>query len=230
MWVASPWGFSEMTIQPARHECHACCLLRAIFLAFQPVVDNTRGTRVEQVVSSFHKIFRGSQLTWYIWSLPLSESGLWDRWRQKYEGRPPKSINKWRGKRKREVRQCCCRSQMFGAAGNSKYEILLTQEFASYFPPFWDQRYYIGFLAIQINELRISSEQLLAVGSADSRAGNSAARRGGDRDRAKGRGLVRPLPPRGMSRSIQGEKPTYDATNLAILFSSQIGRTCPKLI
>jgi len=33
-----------MTIQPARHECHACCLLRAGFLAFQPVVDNTRST------------------------------------------------------------------------------------------------------------------------------------------------------------------------------------------
>ena len=28
MWVASPWGFSEMTIQPTRHECQACCLLR----------------------------------------------------------------------------------------------------------------------------------------------------------------------------------------------------------
>jgi len=35
-----------MAIQPARHECHACCLLRAGFLAFQPVVDNTRGTRL----------------------------------------------------------------------------------------------------------------------------------------------------------------------------------------
>jgi len=55
MWVASPRGFSEMTIQPARHECHACCLQRAEFMAFQPVVDNTRVTRVEQVVSSFHK-------------------------------------------------------------------------------------------------------------------------------------------------------------------------------
>jgi len=65
MWVASPWGFSEETIQPARHECHACCLLRAGFLAFQPVADNMRGTRVEQVVSSFQKILRGSQLTWY---------------------------------------------------------------------------------------------------------------------------------------------------------------------
>jgi len=65
MWVASPWGFSEMTIQPARHEYHACCLLRAGFLAFQPVVDNTRGTRVEQVASSFQKILSGSQLTWY---------------------------------------------------------------------------------------------------------------------------------------------------------------------
>jgi len=66
MWVASPWGFSEMTIQPAWHECHAGCLLRAGFLAFQPLVDNTCGTRVEQVVSSFQKILRGSQLTWYI--------------------------------------------------------------------------------------------------------------------------------------------------------------------
>jgi len=55
-----------MTIQPARHECHACCLLRAGFLAFQPVVDNRRGTRVEQVVSSYQKILRGSQLTWYV--------------------------------------------------------------------------------------------------------------------------------------------------------------------
>jgi len=64
-WVASFWGFSEKTIQPAWHECNACCLLRARFLAFQPVADNTRGTRVEQVVSSFQKILRGSQLTWY---------------------------------------------------------------------------------------------------------------------------------------------------------------------
>jgi len=54
-----------MAIQPARHECHACCLLRAGFLAFQPVVDNTRGTRVGQVISSFQKILRGSQLTRY---------------------------------------------------------------------------------------------------------------------------------------------------------------------
>jgi len=64
----SPWGFSEMTIQRVRHKYHACCLLRARFLAFQPVVDNTRGIRVEQVVSSFQKILRGSQLTWYIWN------------------------------------------------------------------------------------------------------------------------------------------------------------------
>jgi len=48
-----------MTIQPARHESNACCLLRAGFLAFQPVVDNTRGTRVEQVVSSFQKDSQG---------------------------------------------------------------------------------------------------------------------------------------------------------------------------
>jgi len=62
--VASPWGFSEMTIHPARHECHACCLLLAEFLAFQPVKDNTSGTRVEQVVSLFQKILGSSQLTW----------------------------------------------------------------------------------------------------------------------------------------------------------------------
>jgi len=52
-----------MTIQP--DESHACCLLRAGFLAFQPVVDNTRVTRVEQVVSSYQEILRGLQLTWY---------------------------------------------------------------------------------------------------------------------------------------------------------------------
>jgi len=63
MWVASPWGFSEMMIQPAWHESHSCCLLRAGFPAFQPVLDNTHCTRVEQVVSSFQKILRGSQLT-----------------------------------------------------------------------------------------------------------------------------------------------------------------------
>ena len=55
-----------MTIQPARHGCHACCLLRAGFLAFQPAVDNMRGTRVVQVVPSFQKILRGLQLTWYV--------------------------------------------------------------------------------------------------------------------------------------------------------------------
>jgi len=54
-----------VTIQPARYECHACCLLRAGVLPFQPVVDNTPGTRVGQVVSSFQKILSCSQLTWY---------------------------------------------------------------------------------------------------------------------------------------------------------------------
>jgi len=65
MWVASPWELSEKTIQPARHECHACCPLQAEKLGIQPVVGNTRGTHDEQVVSSFLKILRGSQLTWY---------------------------------------------------------------------------------------------------------------------------------------------------------------------
>jgi len=50
-----------MTIEPALHECHACCLIRAGFLAFQPVMDNTRGTRVEQVVLSFQKILIGAR-------------------------------------------------------------------------------------------------------------------------------------------------------------------------
>jgi len=54
-----------MTIQPARHECHACCPLQAEKPGIQPVVGNTHDTHVEQVVSSFQKIFRGSQLTWY---------------------------------------------------------------------------------------------------------------------------------------------------------------------
>jgi len=55
-----------MTLQPARHECHACCPLQAEKPGIQPVVGNTHGTHVEQVVSSFQKILRGSQLTWYI--------------------------------------------------------------------------------------------------------------------------------------------------------------------
>ena len=65
MWVVSPWGFSEVTIQPARHECHASCPLQAEKPGIQPVVGNTHGTHVEQVVSSFQKILKGSQLTWY---------------------------------------------------------------------------------------------------------------------------------------------------------------------
>jgi len=65
MWVASPWGFSEMTIQPARHECHTCCPLQAEKPWIQPLVGHTHGTHVEQVVSSFQKIHTGSQLTWY---------------------------------------------------------------------------------------------------------------------------------------------------------------------
>jgi len=68
-WVASPRGFSEMTIQPARHECHACCPPQAEKPGIQPVVGNMHDTHVEQVVSSFQKILRGSQLTWYFWLL-----------------------------------------------------------------------------------------------------------------------------------------------------------------
>jgi len=58
MWVASPWGCSVITIQPARHECHACCQLQAEKPGIQPVVGNTHDTHVKQVVSSFQKILR----------------------------------------------------------------------------------------------------------------------------------------------------------------------------
>jgi len=60
-----------MTIQPARHDCYACCPLQAEKPGIQPVVGNTRGTRVDHVVSSFQKIVRGSQLTWYVSSIRL---------------------------------------------------------------------------------------------------------------------------------------------------------------
>jgi len=52
--------------------CHECCLLWAGFQDFKPVVDNTRGTRVEQAVSPFQKILRGLQLTWYFWFCAFS--------------------------------------------------------------------------------------------------------------------------------------------------------------
>jgi len=62
-----------MTMQPARHECHACYPLQAEKLGIQPVVGNTHGTHVEQVVSYFQKILRGSQLTWYVNPSPPSK-------------------------------------------------------------------------------------------------------------------------------------------------------------
>jgi len=61
-----------MTIQPTRHECHACYPLQAGQPGIQPVVGNTHDTHVEQVVSSFQKILRGSQLTWYFAPLGLA--------------------------------------------------------------------------------------------------------------------------------------------------------------
>jgi len=39
-----------MTVQPARHECHACCPLQAGKQGIQPIVGNTHGTHVEQVI------------------------------------------------------------------------------------------------------------------------------------------------------------------------------------
>jgi len=80
-----------MTIQPARHGCHACGLLRAGFLAFQPVVDNTR---VEQVVSSFQKILRGSQLTWYLMSRSVTHGEVESSTYQIYDAVPKYRLKK----------------------------------------------------------------------------------------------------------------------------------------
>jgi len=55
-----------MTIQPARPEGHASCPLHAEKPGIQPIVGSTQGTHAEQVVSSYQKILRGSQLTWYV--------------------------------------------------------------------------------------------------------------------------------------------------------------------
>jgi len=49
-----------MTIHTPRHECLAYCPRQAEKQVIQPVVDNTRGTRVERAASPFPKIFRGS--------------------------------------------------------------------------------------------------------------------------------------------------------------------------
>jgi len=65
-----------MTIQPARHQFHACCPLQAEKPGIQPVVGNTHGTHVEQVVSSFQKNPRGSQLTWYIGPITTPLAGV----------------------------------------------------------------------------------------------------------------------------------------------------------
>ena len=81
-----PLRIYEMTIQPARHEWHACCPLQAEKPWIQPVEGNTHGTHVEQVVSSFQKILGGSQLTWYkrYWVLPFK----FYRNVNYYEGKP----------------------------------------------------------------------------------------------------------------------------------------------
>jgi len=73
-----PYTYFVPTI-PARHECHACCPLQVEKPGIQPVAGNTHGSHhetitivlvscshVKQVVSSFQKILRSSQLTWYI--------------------------------------------------------------------------------------------------------------------------------------------------------------------
>jgi len=84
-----------MTIQPARHKCHACCPLQAEKPGIQPVLGNTHGTHVEQVVASFQKILRGSQLTWYVVTTDLRAFSLthvkkitcvYKNWKKKYKG------------------------------------------------------------------------------------------------------------------------------------------------
>jgi len=81
MWIPSLWGFSEMTIQPARHQCHTCCPLQAEKTGIQPVVGNTHDTHVEQVVSSFQENPQGlgTHMVHSIWireSLIFSEFSL----------------------------------------------------------------------------------------------------------------------------------------------------------
>jgi len=44
-----PLRVSGMTIQPARHECLACCPPQAEKPGIQPVVGNTHGTRPFQI-------------------------------------------------------------------------------------------------------------------------------------------------------------------------------------
>ena len=39
-------------MQPARHECHACCLQRAENVSIPPVLGNMHDTRVEWAASS----------------------------------------------------------------------------------------------------------------------------------------------------------------------------------
>jgi len=57
--VTNPKGFPEMTIQPARYECHACCPLQAEKHGIQLVVGNAHCTRVSRAASSFTNILRG---------------------------------------------------------------------------------------------------------------------------------------------------------------------------
>jgi len=84
MWVASPWGFSDMTVQPARHGWHTCCPLQAENPGIQHIVSNTHVTHVEQVVSSFQKILRSLQLTRYIYQNTskcwTASHNLWNWW------------------------------------------------------------------------------------------------------------------------------------------------------
>jgi len=54
-----------MTIFPARHKCRAGFCLPAAELLAQPT-GYTQDTCVEQVVSSFQKILRGSKLARYV--------------------------------------------------------------------------------------------------------------------------------------------------------------------
>ena len=60
--VTRPRGFFDMTIQPARQECHTCCPQQAGKNGIRPVVGNMHGIRVERAALSLPKILRDSEL------------------------------------------------------------------------------------------------------------------------------------------------------------------------
>ena len=57
-----------MTIQPARHERHACCPLQAEKPGIQPVEGNTHDSHVKKVLSSYRKILWGFATRMVFWN------------------------------------------------------------------------------------------------------------------------------------------------------------------